>query len=91
MADEQEYILPAPIVARAWEDEAFRAALLRDPRGTLRREYGIEIPVGLQIEILEEKADTSYLVIPPDPTASGDDTKAQDQVLRALDRLRDEE
>jgi hypothetical protein len=59
MAHELEYMPPAPIVERAWEDKAFREALLGAPRGTLRREYGIEIPVSLQIELLEETAEAS--------------------------------
>ena len=49
---------------RAATDPDFRFALIADPRGTLAGE-GIEIPNGLEVEIIEATATKVPIVIPP--------------------------
>ncbi len=56
------------IIARAWADDAFKAALLADPMNTLARE-GFEVPAGLTIAVHESTADTLHVVLPPKPSA----------------------
>ncbi len=53
----------AKAVARAWRDKAFRATLLADPKTALA-EAGIEVPAGVTIKVLEDRADKLHLVIP---------------------------
>ena len=58
----------APIIAKAWQDEAYKKGLIADPKGVLQKEFGLELPPALSIEVLEESPTKLYLVIPPKPT-----------------------
>ena len=64
--------LTTQVIARAWKDEAFKANLLRDPKGVLGRELarlapGAMLPEEVQIQVLEETPTTRYLVLPANP------------------------
>ncbi len=52
------------LIERAWKDEAFREALIRDPKGTLAREFSAEFPDQVEIEVVTETDRKKYLVIP---------------------------
>lgn len=59
----------AKIVAKAGQDEAFRKALLADPKGTLQKELqelktGITLPESLQVNVVEESPNQLYLRLP---------------------------
>src|SRR5437773_7649927 len=43
---------------------AFRQALRSDPRGAVEKTLGSKLPAGLQVKLVEETADTFYLVLP---------------------------
>jgi hypothetical protein len=53
------------IVGRAMRDAEFRAALLRDPKGTLAREYGVTTPVDVELTVLEASDKHKYVILPP--------------------------
>jgi hypothetical protein len=57
------------VVAKAWADDAFKAALIADPRATLAQE-GIALPAGLTLKVLENTADTLHVILPPPPSAA---------------------
>jgi len=52
------------IVQRSLEDVDFRRRLLDDPKGTADREMGMRLPEGIEVRVVEESADTIYLVLP---------------------------
>lgn len=54
------------LVAKAWADDAFRAALKADPRGVLEA-HGILVPEGLTLEVLENTGQVFHLVLPEAP------------------------
>ena len=54
------------IIAKCWSDEAFKEKLVADPHATLVAE-GVEIPEGVNINVLTNTADTLHLVIPAMP------------------------
>jgi len=56
----------AKVVARAWNDEAFKARLLSDPRAVLT-EAGVEVPAGVTVKAVENTKDTLNLVVPQAP------------------------
>ncbi|NJP11904.1 MAG: NHLP leader peptide family natural product precursor [Leptolyngbyaceae cyanobacterium RU_5_1] len=57
--------LQAHIIAKAKKDDAFRQALLDHPTETIAQEMGwTYVPDGPQFQVLEETADTFYLVLP---------------------------
>jgi hypothetical protein len=61
----------AELVERTWKDQAFRQALLEDPKGTLQRELGVSLPDEVSITVLEESPTNRYVIVPPRP-ASGE-------------------
>ena len=63
------------IQARAADDPAFRDQLKADPRGTVERELGGNLPENVQIQVLEETMDQVYLVIPTAPSAQMSDAE----------------
>ena len=50
---------------KAAEDEAFRSRLLEDPDTAIKEELGVSMPEGLKINVLEDTADTTNVVLPP--------------------------
>jgi hypothetical protein len=71
------------LIEKAWKDDAFRQALVSDPRGAVEKELGGQLPAGLQVKVVAESADTFYLVLPanPDRAPAGELT---DQQLEAV-------
>ena len=55
------------IIAKCWEDEAFKKRLMADPAGTLKSE-GLKFPEGVTISVLENSPEIWTLVIPAKPT-----------------------
>ena len=57
----------AAIVARALEDDAYREALLVNPKAAIQQAFGKELPLGLEVRVVEESPNVVYLVLPPKP------------------------
>ena len=55
------------IIARAWRDPAFKAALITNPAAALKAE-GIDVPAGMAVTVLENTDKQFHLVLPPEPT-----------------------
>ena len=64
MAEQQQQT--GRIIAKAWADEAFKAALIADPIATLKAE-GIPVPEGLSLTVVENTSAHLHLVLPPKP------------------------
>jgi hypothetical protein len=64
MLEHQQSQLSEAIVTRAWTDEAFKQALLQDPKTTLAEELGVTFPAEVEVEAVEETALVRYLVLP---------------------------
>jgi hypothetical protein len=56
--------LEARLIARAWQDEAFKQQLLAEPRAAIAAETGRAVPEGVEIRVVEETATRRYLVLP---------------------------
>ncbi len=54
------------LVARAWEDEAFKQRLLADPKATLVAE-GLTFPEGAEVRVVEPNDRLVYFPLPPKP------------------------
>jgi len=54
------------LIAKAWTDEAFKARLKADPKAAMK-EVGMDVPAGVEIEVVESTQEKAYLVIPPQP------------------------
>ena len=65
----------AQVIAKAWSDDTYKDALLRDPRSALA-EAGLEVPSSFEIAVVEDSADKRHLVLPAKPTDSEIDEEA---------------
>ena len=60
---EDERIIAAEAIARAWRDEAYRERLLGDSAGVLR-DAGLELPAGCRVTVLENTDTVWHAVVP---------------------------
>ncbi len=59
------------IITRAWDEQKFKARLLKEPNKVLE-EYHVVIPEGVSYEVLEDGVNGKhYLVLPPKPDEDG--------------------
>jgi len=55
------------LAAKAWSDAEFKAELLADPMKVFK-ENSMEVPVGIEVRIVENTADTMHFILPPKPS-----------------------
>jgi hypothetical protein len=72
------------LVQRSLEDENFRQTLLADPKGTLEQELGGRFPESIEVRVVEESADTIYLVLPSASPLGGEGGELSDEALEAV-------
>ena len=60
----------AALVAKATEDDAFRKALMADPKTVVKQEFDIDIPDEIELQVHEDSSDTAHLVLPNVSTLS---------------------
>ena len=72
------------IVQRSIEDEEFRQRLLDDPKGILEQELGRQLPEGVEVRVVEESADTIYLVLPSASALGDQGGELSDEELEAV-------
>jgi len=65
--------LEARLIARAWQDEAFKQQLFDDPRAAIATETGRAVPEGIELRVVEETATVRYLVLPRNTTQLSDE------------------
>ena len=54
------------VVAKAWQDDAFKKRLLSNPSVVLK-EHGLEMPSGVQIRVVENSDQVVHLTLPAQP------------------------
>jgi len=69
------------LAAAVMRDAGLRDALRQDPRATIKRVLGIEVPGDVEVEVLEETPRKLYLVLPAARTELSDEEL--DQVVAA--------
>ena len=60
------------IIAKCWDDKAFKQRLMADPTATLEAE-GVEVPKGVTVNVVEDTAQVRNLVIPAQPGRLADE------------------
>lgn len=72
--------LEKEVVLRALKDSAFRAKLLAESKETVEAVAGTALPAELQIKVIEQEANTLYLVLPhlPEDLAGKEDLTEAD-------------
>jgi len=54
----------AEIISKALKDEDFKKKLKKKPEETIKKDFGIEIPAGVKIKVIEDSDVLRHLVIP---------------------------
>ena len=63
MADENRF---GEILSKCWYDAAFKKRFMSEPKKVLA-EFGMEVPEGLDVKVVENTDKVMYLAIPPAP------------------------
>ena len=63
----------AYIMLKATEDEAFRARLLADPKGTVEAEAGVSFPADYTFHVHEETSTDAHMILPTTSQLSSED------------------
>ena len=71
------------LIDRSLEDQAFRQRLLADPRAVIEHELGSRLPESVEVRVVEESAETIYLVL-PSASPLGHGVELSDQELEAV-------
>ena len=71
------------LVQRSLQDEDFRRRLLDDPKAAVEQELGKRLPEGVQVRVVEETAETIYLVL-PSASAVGQGGEISDEQLQSV-------
>ena len=59
--------IEARLVAKAWNDDEFKQALLRNPKATVEKELGKKLPDDVEIHVHEQTATKLHLVLTDKP------------------------
>ncbi len=59
---------PSKVIARAWQDPAFKQKLISNPTGALADE-GIQVPAGHTVQVHQNSANVTHIVLPATPVA----------------------
>ena len=68
------------LVAKAWSDPAFKKRLVAEPKAILH-EYGIEVPAGADVKVVENTEKVVYLNLPIQPQDNLRDAMARRPML----------
>lgn len=69
------------LIAKAWQDEAFKQELINNPKAVYARNLGQKLPENLKIQVMEETSDTIYLALPKSPQVS---EELSDEAMEAV-------
>jgi hypothetical protein len=67
------------IAARAWSDDAFKKRLMAEP-AAVAAEYGMPLPPGLQLRVVEDTPTVRHFILPPGPRVAELSDEELDQV-----------
>jgi hypothetical protein len=75
------------VIAKAWTDPTFKQRLLAEPKA-VAQEYGISIPSGLEVRVVENTPTLVHIVLPARPAGELSDEQLE-AVAGGLARLPD--
>ena len=71
------------LIEKSLQDVSLRQRLLADPRAALEEELGSRLPDNIEVRVVEETADTIYLVL-PSASPLGESGELSDRELEAV-------
>jgi hypothetical protein len=70
--------IEARIIANAWKDEAYKQELLTNPKAVIEREFGVQLPEEVNVQVLEENSTSLYFVLPMLPVMPGSELNQEE-------------
>jgi len=64
--------MEAELIDKAWREPEFLQALTADPTSAIEREFGVAVPPGVKITVVEESPGQIFLVVPVNPFDNAD-------------------
>ena len=61
----------AELFAACWKDETLKQRFMADPKAVLA-EYGMDVPDGMDVNIVENTDNTVHITMPAPPSGHGD-------------------
>jgi len=61
------------LIAKALKDPKFREELKKDPAAAIEKEFGVKVPSGMKVKVIEDSAEAVHLVLPPAKSAEIND------------------
>ena len=61
----------AELFAACWKDETLKQRFMSDPKAVLA-EYGMDVPDGMDVNIVENTDNTVHITMPAPPSGHGD-------------------
>jgi len=74
--------IEAHVIAQAWKNEAYKQELFSNPKAVIEQEFNVQLPVEVNVRVLEENATTLYFVLPMRPDLS--EAELSDAQLEAV-------
>lgn len=68
------------IIARFWQDQAFRRSLLSNPKATIEQEFGFQFSEDVTVQVLEALPNVLYIRLPEKPDEA-DSTPLEELVV----------
>ena len=63
--------IEACIIAKAWKDDAYKQELLTHPKAVIEREFEIQLPAEVNVQVIEENTTSFCFVLPMRPEVPG--------------------
>ena len=70
--------IEARIIAKAWKDDAFKQELLTNSKAVIEREFGVQLPEEINVQIKEENPTSLYFVLPMCPQIEGQEISEEE-------------
>ena len=74
--------IEAQIIAKAWKDDAYKQELLSNSKGVIEREFNVQLPEQINVQVMEENPTSLYFVVPVRPEIAGHEIS--DEQLEAI-------
>lgn len=52
------------LITKAFQDTSFRRELIENPKIAIAENFGVQLPVGIEIRVLQEDEKVLYVVLP---------------------------
>jgi len=61
--------IEADITAKAWKDDVYKQELFSNSKAVIEREFSVQLPAEMSVQVLEENPNTLYFVLPVRPNS----------------------